>query len=490
MKLKTIIHASVTVIASLAFAGSVIAGGETIDTRIGQLSFTHDFANGYPTDETVKKLYDEIDFQRACQAYIWSIPLVSMAEWQRAHEVTFGAKSGDVVVYNNYLAKLGIITANATTPYIVSFFNLAETGPMVVEMPAGAAAGFADDIWQRPLVDMGQTGPDKGKGGKYIIVGPGQEANIPEGAYRADSPTMNVFWGFRALDKDPAKADALLKALKIYPLTKTGNPPVTRIVDINGKRWSSTSPRGLEYWKHLHAIIEREPVHERDRFFMAMLKPLGIEKGKPFEPDEHQSKLLTEAALVGEAMAKANDFEKRLDAAYYAEGTHWHFALVIEPSQRAEFYDQLDGRAAWFYEAVTTSSGMVTKTPGVGQVYLGTYKDKDGDWLDGAKSYRLRVPANAPVSQFWSMTVYDVSSRCLIDNPTQQADRSSRMELQKNDDGSIDLYVGPKAPKGKESNWVETVPGRSWFSYFRLYGPEQSHFDRTWILKDFEKAEW
>ncbi|MGB5136415.1 MAG: DUF1254 domain-containing protein [Prochlorococcaceae cyanobacterium] len=464
--------------------------GETLDTPIGRLSFTPDFINGYPSGESVELLFDQIDFQRACQAYLWSIPIVSFAEWQKSHEVTFKARSGDVVVYDNYLAKLGILTANATTPYIISFFNLEATGPMVVRMPAGAVAGFADDMWQRPLIDMGQTGPDRGEGGVYVIAGPGQKAEVPKGGYLAESPTSNVFWGFRALDKDPAKAKALLEMLEIYPLSMSNNPPTKTIVDISGIRWSQTSPRGIDYWRSLHAIIQREPVHERDRWFMAMLKPLGIEKGKPFEPDERQARLLTDGALVGEAMAKANDFEKRLKEAHYAEGTHWHFALVIDPSQRAEFYDQLDGRAAWFYEAVTTSSGMVTRTPGVGQVYLGTYKDKDGDWLDGTKSYRLRVPANAPVEQFWSMTVYDVGARCLIDNPSQQADRSSRMDLTVNDDGSIDLYVGPKAPAGTEENWVETVPGRGWFSYFRLYGPKQEHFDGSWVLPDFEKAEW
>lgn len=463
--------------------------GETLDTPIGRLSFTPDFINGYPAAESVERLFDQIDFQRACQAYLWSIPIVSFAQWQKAHEVTFKASSGDVVVFDNYLAKLGILTANATTPYIISFFNLEETGPMVVRMPAGAVAGFADDMWQRPLIDMGQTGPDRGEGGVYVITGPGQKAEVPRGGYLAESPTSNVFWGFRALDKDPAKAKALLDRLEIYPLSKSNNPPKITIVDISGIRWSQTPPRGIEYWQSLHAIIQREPVHERDRLFMAMLKPLGIEKGKPFEPDERQARLLTEGALVGEAMAKANDFEKRLEEAHYAEGTHWHFALVIDPSQRAEFYDQLDGRAAWFYEAVTTSSGMVTRTPGVGQVYLGTYKDKDGDWLDGSKSYRLRIPANAPVEQFWSMTVYDVGARCLIDNPSQQADRSSRMDLKVNDDGSTDLYVGPKAPAGKVGNWVETVPERGWFSYFRLYGPKQEHFDGSWVLPDFEKTE-
>ena len=480
-----------TKLAAIALAAVTLgtsAAAETLKTRIGELSFTHDFANGYPTDETVTKLHEEMDFQRATQAYLWALPIVSFAEWQNAHEKNFGAKSGEVVVYNDYLAKLGILTANATTPYIISFFNLAETGPMIIEMPGGAAAGGTLDMWQRPVVDMGLTGSDKGHGGIYIIAGPGQKVELPKGAYLAESSTMNVFFGFRALDKNPARADALLKALRIYPLSTAAEPSATRIVDISGIEWSQTQPRGMAYWKRLHAIIEREPVQERDRFFMAMLKPLGLEKGKPFTPNEHQTKLLTEAALVGEAMAKANDFEKRMEAAHYADGTRWHFALVLDPSQKAKFYDQLDGRAAWFYEAVTASYAMVTKTPGVGQVYLATYKEKSGSWLDGAKSYRLHVPANAPVEQFWSMTIYDVSSRRLIDNPTQQADRSSRMDLVTNDNGSVDLYVGPKPPKGLEKNWVQTVPGKSWFSYFRLYGPTKAHFDRKWILPDFEEV--
>jgi len=251
---------------------------------------------------------------------------------------------------------------------------------------------------------------------------------------------------------------------------------------------SQTQPRGMAYWQVLSEIIEREPVHERDRLFMAMLKPLGIEKGKPFKPDARQTKLLTEGAVVGEAMAKAIDFEKQFESAHYSDGRRWHFSLVLDPSQRSENYDQLDERAAWFYEARTTSAGMVTKTPGVGQIYLGTYKDKAGGWLDGGKTYKLTVASNAPVAQFWSLTIYDVETRALIDNQTQQADRSSRMDLKKNPDGSVDVYVGPKAPKGLESNWVQSIPGRSWFAYFRLYGPTQPFFDRSWVLSDIEQV--
>jgi hypothetical protein len=242
------------------------------------------------------------------------------------------------------------------------------------------------------------------------------------------------------------------------------------------------------YWERLAEAINRNPVRESDRMMMAMLKPLGIEKGKPFKPDVRQRKILEDAVVVGEAMAKANDFEKRLESAHYVDGVYWHYATVANPDQRAAFYDQLDERAAWFYEALTNDPGMQSKTPGKGQIYLGTYKDKTGNWLDGAMSYRLRLPANAPAKDFWSVTLYDVSTRCLINNPQKIADRSSRMDLKKNANGSVDVYVGPKAPTGWESNWIPTVPGKAWFSYFRLYGPTVPFFDRSWVLSDFEQV--
>jgi hypothetical protein len=291
------------------------------------------------------------------------------------------------------------------------------------------------------------------------------------------------------LETDPEKAERLQKQFRFYPYAERENPPVNRVLRSEGKKYSQTQPRGLAYWERLADILNREPVQERDRLMMAMLRPLGIEKGKPFKPDEQQKKILTEATLVGEAMAKANDFNKRqMELSHYKDGVQWHLSLCLDPSQEAEFYTQLDERAAWFYEAATTSKGMVTKTPGLGQVYLGSYKDKDSNWLDGANTYRLHVPPNAPVNQFWSLTIYEVDTRSLIQNQQQMADRSSRQpDLVRNPDGSVDLYVSPTAPKGFEKNWIPSAPGRAWFAYFRLYAPTGAHFDRTWILSDFEK---
>jgi len=189
-------------------------------------------------------------------------------------------------------------------------------------------------------------------------------------------------------------------------------------------------------------------------------------------------------------IAKANTFAKRFPGAQYWPDRQWDTVLnIAEPSQRVAYYDQLWERSAWFYEAVTNTKGMVSKTPGLGQTYLGAYTDSKGNWLDGSKNYRLHVGANPPAKQFWSMTVYDTDSRCLIDNPQRKADLSSRQDLKKNDDGSVDLYFGPTAPKGFENNWVQTVPGKHWFSYFRLYAPTEAYFDKSWKLDDITAVE-
>jgi hypothetical protein len=466
------------------FCAAANASAETLKTRVGPLSFTHDFANGYPTDETVQKLYDELDFQRACQAYIWALPIVSMAQWQYAHNESLGAKNGQIVYLESYRDKLGGLTYNATTPYALPFIDLAKEGPFVAVMPEGEVRGAAHDMWQIAITRMTEPG-------KYLFVGPGQE--VPQGAEAGGhkvcrSPTNNLLLGIRLMPPDPERRMGMLKKIAIYPYSERKNPKPRGFIRPKGKPWLAAQPRGMVYWERLADVINKEPVFERDRFFMAMLKPLGIEKGKPFQPDERQKKILTEAALVGEAMAKANDFAKRMEEAHYVDGGQWHFATVANPDQRAEFYDQLDGRAAWFYEAVTNDPAMHGQKTGKGQIYLSTYKDKDGGWLDGGVNYVLHVPPNAPAEAFWSITLYDVDTRCLIKNEQETADRSSLMDLIENQDGSVDIYIGPDAPEGKEKNWIPTVAAKAWFPYFRLYSPKKAFLDRTWVLPDIEKV--
>lgn len=455
-------------------------GSQEIETRIGTLEFTHDFANGFPTDATIEKLYEERDFQRACQAYLWSLPAVSFAAWQRGVRKGLGARNGQIVAILSYESRRGVLTANATTPYYLGFADLS-SGPLVLEMPARGVQGGISDAWQNNVPDS--EGP-----AKYLVLGPGHKVpdNVAGYAVR-QSPTFNILIGVRLTDAEPEKAKQALSHLQVYPYTQRDRPPKMEIFDAGTKVWSGMPPRGIEYWERLDDVIQREPIEPRDIFFHAMLRPLGVEKGKPFEPDARQTKILTAAALVGEAMAKANTADRRFAGVKYRSDARWDFALQLDADDPGAFWNLLDERASWFYEAVGAGPAMAPKRPGPSSAYLGAYKDKAGKWLDGGASYRLRIPPNPPIKLFWSVTVYDVDTRALILNEQKVADRSSRMDPRKNADGSVDIYCGPKAPAGFEKNWIPTVPGKNWFAYFRLYQPTGPYFDRSWPLPDFEQ---
>lgn len=231
-----------------------------------------------------------------------------------------------------------------------------------------------------------------------------------------------------------------------------------------------------------------EPVETRDRMMFAMLRPLGIEPGKPFAPNERQKEILTEAARVGELMARATAFEKRMPNSTVYPGKHWEYANMVELNQEAKDYTQLDERGSWFYEAIGESAGMQGRILGFGQVYLETSKDKDGDWLNGSESYRMRVPAKPPVKQFWSITLYDNVTRYPVITDQGAADLSSRKpDLATNADGSVDVYFGPTKPAGAK-NWIKTTSGKGWFPYFRFYAPIEPYFDKSWQLEDIEKV--
>ncbi|TMV10096.1 DUF1254 domain-containing protein [Ruegeria sediminis] len=467
------------VIVSLAGASH---GQETIDTRIGSLEFTHDFENGYPTLETQAKLFDEMDFQRATQAYIWAIPIVSFAKWQQQHEDVFDAQSGDIVLYRDTIDKYGLLTANTTTPYALSFINMSETGPVVIDMPEAEVRGAMHTMWQIGITQMTEPG-------RYVFYPPGTEAPTVENAQVFQSDTNSIFFGIRLLADEEAQQVTDLQGISIYPLSEMGQEHSTKVINVDNRPWQGWQPRGFEYFEIMADILLREPVAERDRFFMAMLKPLGIEIGEPFAPDQRQKQIMTEAALVGEAMAKANDFfNPRLEQSHYADGSMWELATSSPLDQRWEHYDALDGRAAWFYEAVTNDAAMQSDRPGWGQIYLATYRDADGDWLDGANNYVLNVPPDVPAEEFWSLTVYDVSTRAPIVNDQVVADKSSRMDLDVNGDGSVTLYIGPDQPAAGATNWIPTVPGKAWFPYWRFYSPTEAYFDRSWVLPDIEKA--
>jgi hypothetical protein len=461
------------------------AGAQPVDTRLGTLQLE----NGFPSKAAVEKLYDEMDFQRATQLYLWGLPAVGFHNLRQAHLRDFGAKDGEVVLYQSLADKAGMLTPNLTTLYAFSFWNLAERGPLVVVVPPGATAGGINDIWQRPVTDMGQTGPDKGKGAKYLILPPGGPKVEAPGHIVVRSPSNQIWFGSRGLSADIREAEATVRRHRLYAWSDRARPAATNYVPVGGRPWASWQPNDVAYFQQLRDVLDPEPPEARDGYFLAMLRSLGIEQGRPFAPTDRQRRILGEAAKVGELMARANAFAKRFPGASVFAGTQWEYANMVELDQQARGFSQLDERASWFYEAIGNTLGMQGRTVGFGQVYLETARDRSGAWLDGGKSYRLRVPPDAPVLQFWSFTLYDNVTRAPLQTPQGAADISSRKAgLVKNADGSVDLHFGPTPPSGANANFVQTVPGKGWFTYFRLYGPTAPYFEKRWALPDLDEV--
>jgi len=477
-----------TELQGVALDKAKLVGTERINSPYGILELEHN----YLTDQSSEKLFNAMDFQRVSQTYIWSIPLVSFYTWKKEQDKNYETgKLGEFAVFKSLKEKRGVVTGNLTTPYIIQFYNLSN-GAIEIEYPAGQTASGLLDFWQRPIADMGLTGPDQGKGGTYILVGPEDDINKykKEGAFVYQSATNNIFIGVRLLDPSPEFAENFKKSLK---MGKVGEPKVPTVFkeDLD-REWSATAPRGMEYWKTLHAIINEEPIREQDKVWMAMLEPLGIVKGKEFNPDDRQTKILLEGVAMGELMLRNLQTNPRFAEPYW-KGTNWYKSFDFTILQITDYKVELDERAVWFYEAVTSSEGMVNPVVGKGQVYMTTKRDSEGNLLRADKTYKLTVPKDVPVAQFWSVVLYSENTRRPYDNggtEIKDVALNSRMEqLQYNEDGSVDLYIGRKAPKGMETNFLKTIGQDGWFIYFRLYAPTEPFFDKSFQLPDFVAAE-
>ncbi|MFI5401827.1 MAG: DUF1254 domain-containing protein [Planctomycetota bacterium] len=460
-------------------------------TRIGELEFEH----GNPTPETAKKLFDEMDFQRAVQAYLWAYPAVSFESIRIGIKRDLGADLHDMILADKFAdTRSTWLTANDTTIYACTNVDLGKSGAVVVEIPPGRIVGLIDDFWQRAITDVGLPGPHGDKGGKFLLLPPGYEGEVPAEGYHVLRGTMNNYnvmvRGIMSSPDDIAQVVETVKKMRVYSWSERESFKANKFISFSGKEVDTLPPRGLEYWSRLSAVINNNPVEERDRFFMAMLKPLGIEKGKEFKPDARQRAILEDAAVIGDAMGRTMLFEgeQRISGAGAFRGTHWNWVVLNRPDQETEYYSQLDERLHYTYGAIYTSPFIGSKKPGPGSEYVQAFKDKDGNHLDGAKAYRLHVPANVPAVSFWSLTLYDTESRSMIQNPSNDSARSSYDKLKANADGSVDLYFGPTAPAGLEGNWIETVPGRGYYPMFRLYTPKPGLFDGTWTLPDVELA--
>jgi hypothetical protein len=460
-------------------------GTEVVRTRFGDF----EFQNGYPTLDAADTLLEQLAFNRAIEVYLTQIPAVAVIEQRRGMREFGARRANQVIIWETLMdAQTLLLTANTETVYSLGFLDLKSDGPTVIEAPP-KMLGLAMDTLQRYLVDIGPLGPDKGQGGKYLFLPPGHDQEVPDGYFAVRSPTYSVSWGLRGfkVDGKTDQAVALMKQLRIYPLTQATDPPEMEFLNGSGQPIDTIHTDTIAFFEQLAVLVEEEPAEvftPLERFY---LQTVGIEKGTPFAPDPDARARLAEAARAAAAIARANCFASKDPATFYYPDRHWQAISDVPYTFVRDGVLQLDRRAFVYYMGLGNSPAMMAKNVGAGSQYLWTYKDADGNFLDGAENYRLRVPAEVPINNFWSVVIYDALSRSELQNGQPLPSVSQYGEPTVNTDGSVDIFFGPEMPQGQERNWIRTVPGRGWFPIFRFYGPLEPFFDKSWKLNDVEE---
>lgn len=461
-----------------------IASPDKVETRLGTL----EFFDGFPDDAAVQKLYDNLDFQRAVQAYLLALAAVNMAGL-REGLLTVGPANVTIPTFESNLnARSIFLTPNATTPYTWIWIDLHD-GPLVVEVPP-MTLGMIDDFWFKYVTDIGIVGPDLGKGGKYLLLPPGHQGDVPPGYLVVRVPTFESILVWRNM---PVKGDikpaieSLHKNTRIYPLAQAANPVANTFVNVSGRDFCTVAPADYRFWELLNHVVQNEPVESCDPVTLGFFASIGMEKGKPFAPDERMRKILHEAAAVGDATARAITYRSRIPEAFYYPDSTWRQWLGGYKFQSQPGVSYLDAAAFFYFYATGVTPAMEAKMVGQGSQYAVGIVDSQGKALDGGKRYRLRVEPNMPVKDFWSAIVYDNQTRSMLQTDQDFPQVSSLDEgLITNADGSVDVYFGPTAPAGNENNWIQTLPGKGWNMLFRLYGPLEPWFDKTWKLNEIE----
>ncbi len=458
---------------------------DVVETRLGTLKFF----DGFPDEATVQKVYDNLDFQRGVHVFLTCMPAAS-AYAMRTGLRTFGPDNQTVIISESLLdARSIFLTGNTETIYNVTWFDTHD-GPLVIEFPAGVL-GVIDDFWFGFVTDIGAFGPDKGKGGKFLLLPPGYKEPLPEGYFVINSKTYGNWCFFRVfIESGDMKTaiDYAKKNYRAYPLRLSANPPAMNFVDLSGKYVNTVHSNDFSFYNEVNKVIQEEPLEAVNPEVRGLLASIGIQKGKPFEPDARMKRILADAAAVGNATARAIEFKTRDKDSYFYPNSQWKTLFigndylfspggVLNP----------DARTLYFYFATGSSPAWSTKMVGQLSQYISTEHDATGKYLDGSKNYRLHLPGNIPAKRFWSLVVYDPQTRSLLQTDQQAPSISSlRKDIVVNPDSSVDVWFGPKAPAGKDSNWIQTIPGKGWFVMLRLYGPLEPWFDKTWLPGEIE----
>ena len=466
--------------------------------QLGEKNLSHwehlvnsEFPESYPTEESVEVLYDEMIFQRATQSIMWSMPAMTLWYMKKGSEAQFGEGSNILPIWKDKLnSKTLVSTPNSDVIYAMGYIDLQKDGPTVIEVPP-LLQGILDDFWHRPLTDVGFVGPDKGEGGKYLLLPPDYVGSIPDDYYTFKSRTYNVFVFWRAFikDGDTSEPVALMEQTKIYPLSKKDNQPEMIFPNGTGQPADMLYPQDYSYFEGLAEFINNEYVGSEDWAMRGMIASFGIKKGAEFMPDSHTKEILEKAATTGMKMAQALRFGDKLPDTKYYDNRNWHNVLnVLDVEFNQDSYRDVDAQVGMFKIGYSISPAMVMNMVGKGSKYPFAYKDSDGNYLSGSSTYKLTMPANIPAANFWSVTLYDAANSSGLDNGQPFPSIGSLDDLKYNEDGSIDLYFGPELPDGApESNWLRTVPEKGWFTLLRLYSPTEAFFDQSWRPDDFKK---
>jgi hypothetical protein len=474
MKMTTPIPASITT-------------PDKVETRLGTLRFT----DGYPDDATTQKVYEHLDFERGVDAFLNAMPGAS-AEAIRVGFATQGADNNQTVLIMEHLmdSKSLFLTANTDSIYNLMWVDT-KGGPLVIETPPNVL-GVIDDHWFQYVTDFGRVGPDKSKGGKFLLLPPGYTGDVPQGYFVVRSKTYGnlVFWrGFLENGSTEPAVASTKKLFKVYRLSEAKSPPQMKFVNVSGKAFNTIGANTFQTYEDLNSLVQYEPNEAYSPEILGELASIGIAKGKSFAPDARMKKILTEAAAVGNATARAIVFRSRQQGAYYYPNSAW-FTCFIGGSY--EFLSQpgvrdLDARVHMIYYATGITPAMAMQIVGLGSQYAAAVTDSTGKPLDGAKTYKIHLPPNIPAKDFWSFVVYDNQTRSMLQTDAQFPSIGSQTKgIVINPDTSADVWFGPTAPKGHESNWVQTIPGKGWNALFRLYGPGKTWFDKTWKPGEFE----
>jgi hypothetical protein len=463
---------------------------DTVQTRLGTLKFF----DGLPDQETVQKVYENLDFTRGVEAFLSGIPAASLYAACEGLSHAGVKRNGGIGIFQDLMdARSLFLTANSTTVYVLQCLDLKD-GPMVVEVPPGVL-GPVDDAYFRWVTDVGLTGPDKGKGGKYLFVPPGYTGNVPtDGYFVTKSPTFSNLVFYRAFVRGgdiAAAANGVKASARVYPLSAVPNPPTQAFLDLSGKQFNTIHANDFHFYEEINSVIQHEPADAFDPEIVGLFAAIGIKKGEPFAPDARMKGILSDAVAVANATARAIVFAPRDVRVKFYPDRQWGTGFV---GGSYEFLNNgermLDARTLFHYYATGITPAMAFSKPGTGSAYAYATRDSMGRYLDGGKTYKITLPAPIPVGQFWSFMVYDGQTRSMLETDQKLAGLdSTKSDIKKNADGSVTVWFGPKAPAGQETNWVQTMPGKGWNSLLRLYAPLEPWFDKTWKPGDFERVD-